>query len=67
MTFKKTSLSTWEANKKDVSYFIDLVYSFKSFKTYYLTITKGDKVIMNDIYFYKLNEAKQYAKQLNNN
>lgn len=66
MTFKKTSSSTWEANKKDISYFIDLVYYFKSFKTYYLTITKGDEVIMNDIFFYKLNEVKQYAKQLKN-
>lgn len=63
MTFKKTSLSTWEANKKDISYFIDLVHYFKSYKIYYLIITKGDKVIMNDIFFYKLNEAKQYAKQ----
>lgn len=30
---------------------------------YYLTVTKGDEVILNDLNFFKLNEAKQYAKQ----
>lgn len=64
MTFKKTSLSTWEANKKEISYFIDNVSPNKSYPFYYLTITKEDKTILNDISFFKLNEAKQYAKQL---
>lgn len=63
MAFKKTSSSTWKANKKDVSYFIDNVSPNKSYSFYYLTITKGDKTILNDISFFKLNEAKKYAKQ----
>ncbi len=64
MTFKKTSSSTWKANKKDISYFIDQVSSNKTFKMYYLTITKGEEVILNDVNFFKLNEAKEYAKTL---
>ena len=63
MTFSKTSLSTWESSKKDISYFIDQVSYNKTFKMYYLTITKGDEVILNDANFFKLNEAKQFAKQ----
>ena len=63
MTFSKTSSSTWESNKKDISYFIDQVSYNKTFKMYYLTITKGDEVILNDANFFKLNEAKQFAKQ----
>ena len=63
MTFSKTSSSTWEYSKKDISYFIDQVSYNKTFKMYYLTITKGDEVILNDANFFKLNEAKQFAKQ----
>ena len=63
MTFKKTSLTTWEANKKDTNYFIDNVSSNKKHPFYYLTITKENETILNDISFFKLNEAKQYAKQ----
>lgn len=63
MTFKKTSSSTWKANKKDVSYFIDNVSPNKSCPFYYLTICKGNEVILNDVSFFKLSEAKQYAKQ----
>lgn len=63
MTFKKTSNDTWESNQKDTNYYIDLLISKEGYKTYYLTITREDKTILNDINFFKLNEAKKYAKQ----
>lgn len=63
MTFTKTSNETWESNQKDTNYYIDLLISKEGYKTYYLTITREDKTILNDINFFKLNEAKKYAKQ----
>ncbi len=63
MTFTKTSNETWESNQKDTNYYIDLLISKEGYKTYYLTITRKDKTILNDINFFKLNEAKKYAKQ----
>ena len=63
MTFTKTSNYTWESKLDGFHYYIDLETFNGDGKMYYLTIMKGDDVIENDLSFFKLNEAKQYAKQ----
>ena len=63
MTFTKTSNHTWESKLEGFNYYIDLETFNGEGNMYYLTIMKGDDVIENDLSFFKLNEAKQYAKQ----
>ena len=62
MTFKKTSKESWKASKENKTFYIDKetngIYSI-----YFLTILENKNVILNDVNFFKLNEAKQYAKQ----
>mgnify|MGYP001626841521 FL=1 len=63
MTFKKTSLHTWEALSKNITYYIDLETFNGEGNMYYLTILDGNVVLENGLSFFKLNSAKQYAKQ----
>ena len=63
MTFKKTSKHTWEASKEGFHYYIDLETFQGEGNVYYLTILESDNVVVEGIDFFKLNNAKQYAKQ----
>jgi len=63
MTFTKTAKHTWEASKGNFDYYIDLETFQGEGNMYFLTILENDKVLVEGMDFFKLNEAKQYAKQ----
>ena len=63
MTFKKTSPDTWEASSKNRIFFIDREDIANKEYIYILTILDGFKELEKPLAFYKLNKAKQYAKQ----
>jgi hypothetical protein len=63
MTFTKTSKHTWEASKGGFDYYIDLETFEGEGNMYYLTILENDNVVIQGLDFFKLNNAKQYAKQ----
>jgi hypothetical protein len=62
MTFTKTSNSNWEASKENRTFYIDRETNGK-YSMYYLTVLENSNVILQGSDFFKLNEAKQFAKQ----
>ena len=62
MTFTKTTKHTWEASKGNKTFYIDKETNEK-YSMYFLTILENSNVILQGSDFFKLNEAKQYAKQ----
>lgn len=63
MTFKKTNLKTWKAHSKNLTFYIDKETIDNFNYIYILTILDGIISLGESIAFYKLNTAKQYAKQ----
>ena len=63
MTFKKTNLKTWKAYSKNLIFYIDKETIDNVNYIYILTILDGIISLGKPISFYKLNTAKQYAKQ----
>jgi len=62
MTFTKTSNHNWESKKGNRTFYIDRETNGK-YSMYYLTVLENSDVVLEGSDFFKLNEAKQYAKQ----
>lgn len=63
MTFEKTNSKTWRAYSKNLIFYIDKETIDEVNYIYILTILDGVIGLRKPIAFYKLNTAKQYAKQ----
>ena len=63
MTFEKTNSKTWRAYSKNLIFYIDKETIDEVNYIYILTILDGIIGLRKPIAFYKLNKAKQYAKQ----